>query len=290
VPVFGGRIVSLYDRAQEEEWLLQPESRVTTLPDYGQRFQDYPLFGWDEMFPNLSPCRYPLPGPFYHASFPDHGEVWSQPWRVQAADDCSLTLMVDSRVLPLSLTRTLSSCASPSGFRLDYIITNRGDEPLVALWAAHPQFTFHDGDQISLPAGITQVINARAGEAFGPPGKLFDWPIACLANGRRQRLNSCPGIQEGSCAKFYIPPEQAANHINLLRARYGTRLSLHWSARAVPYLGLWLDACCFSHQSVVTFEPANAYFDNLETAYRLNRLPVLLPGTSQCWSLKIVIQ
>lgn len=289
VPELGGRIVSLFDCLKSEEWLLQPAVRITTAPQYGQRFRDYPLFGWDEMFPNLSPCRYPLMGSFYQVALPDHGEAWSQSWRVCSATAHGLTMEVESQALPFRLMRRLEWGGTLSSIRLEYRLTSLSAEPLAGLWAAHPQFMIYNGDQIQLPPYVTRLINARSVNAFGPLGKPHDWPALHLSDGRQQRLDRYPGIPVGSCAKFYVAPDQPIDHVSLGRSQNDTHLRLSWTVSAAPYLGLWFDDRCYSHHPVVSFEPANAYFDNLETAHRLNRLPVLAPGASQSWSLEISI-
>src|SRR5712691_10448817 len=82
-PVVGAKIVSIFDKKANHEWLLPPANRPFQAVSYGASFVEQDMSGWDEMFPTIEPCAYPVPGPFEGAKLPDHGEVWSLPWGLE---------------------------------------------------------------------------------------------------------------------------------------------------------------------------------------------------------------
>ena len=82
VPGMGAKIVSLYDKRHGREWLVPPTERLFGPVPYGVQFDAQDMSGWDEMFPTIDACAYPLPGAYAGAALPDHGEVWPLPWAV----------------------------------------------------------------------------------------------------------------------------------------------------------------------------------------------------------------
>ena len=76
VPELGAKIVSLFDRRRQHEWLVPP-MRTLKQTAYGDDFVSQDMSGWDEMMPTIVACDY------QGARLPDHGEVWSIPWQVE---------------------------------------------------------------------------------------------------------------------------------------------------------------------------------------------------------------
>ena len=62
VPELGAKIVSLFDKRNQLEWLVGPGERPFKKVPYGAAFTDQDMSGWDEMFPTIVACEYPGPG------------------------------------------------------------------------------------------------------------------------------------------------------------------------------------------------------------------------------------
>lgn len=171
--------------------------------------------------------------------------------------------------------------------RLEYEVTNLGQDPLVYLWAAHPQFVAGPDTQILLPDEINEVCNVLPSERWGPVGTRYAWPEAVDRTGKVWRLDRVGPEAARDCRKFYVPPEQRVDHAGLKCHKTGRQLVMSWSAEKTPYLGLWIDEGCYNTVSTVALEPASGYFDSLETAAGLGRTPVLQPGESHEWLLTV---
>ncbi len=166
VPEKGAKIVSVFDRSTGHEWLLPPKNGHFPQPVYGAVFVEQDMSGWDEMFPTIDRCRYPLRGAYFDANLPDHGEVWALPWQVDESSRSAICLSVTGRTLPYILSRELRF-SDERTLRLSYEVINAGSEPLSLLWAAHPQFAADEATRIMLPAEVTQS-RQRAGDQRTP--------------------------------------------------------------------------------------------------------------------------
>ncbi len=287
VPSVGARIVSLFDRQANFEWLVGPQGPLTPA-GYGASFVDQDLNGWDEMLPTINACAYPVGGPFAGCWLPDHGEVWSVPWQLDSAqaspEQASLSLSVVARALPARLTRAIR-LAQPDLLELQYRLVNLGPAPFHYIWAAHPQFSAHADTLIRLPGEVSQVINVTSQPPWGQPGQPYPWPQAIAQDQKVYRLDRIGPAELKTCRKFYLPPEQPVSWAALERPALGCSLRLEWQPTELPYLGIWVDEGAYSRLPVVALEPATGYYDSLALACELQRAPQIEPGAEHTWML-----
>lgn len=279
IPTLGAKIVSLYDKKHQHEWLVPP-MRPLKQTSYGDDFVSQDMSGWDEMMPTISACT------FNGNALPDHGEVWSIPWQLENLDG-AVVLSVLGRALPYQFTRS-AALVNDNCLRLDYTLTALGENPLPYLWAAHPQFNADPQTRILLPEHVTHMTNVIDQDpAWGEAGSLHPWPQAQAVDGHLWRLDRVREVDNRSCRKFYTLPENPAAWAALNHEGLGCQLRLDWSAAQLPYLGLWVDEGVYNARPVAAPEPCTGYYDSLERAVENNRVPVLMPGTKSQWSLQI---
>ena len=63
------------------------------------------MSGFDEVFPSIESCYYPVE-PWEGVKVPDHGEVWSLPWRYEVHED-SVDLSVHGVRFPYRLQKKI---------------------------------------------------------------------------------------------------------------------------------------------------------------------------------------
>lgn len=279
VPELGAKIVSLLDKAHDFEWLVPP-MRPLQKAGYGADFVSQDMSGWDEMMPTIVACTNA------GAAFPDHGEIWSIPWKVQEAAS-EVVLSVAGRALPYQFTRS-ATLVTPDCLELRYTVKNTGTTAFHYLWAAHPQFNADADTRIVLPPEVKQMVNVMDGDStWGASGALYDWPEAKPRDGRVWRLDQVRAAQNQACRKFYLPPEQSVSWAALVHPGLRCQIHLSWSPDDSPYLGLWVDEGRYNSLPVAALEPSNAYYDSLEQAVRNGRAPLLEPGIDQTWKLQV---
>jgi galactose mutarotase-like enzyme len=279
VPALGAKIVSLYDKAHQREWLA-PAMRPVKQTAYGADFVSQDMSGWDEMLPTIDACDWD------GAHLPDHGEVWSVPWQLES-DQEALVLSVTGRVMPYRLTRSAVLLA-PACLELRYTLTNTGQKTFPFLWAAHPQFLATPHTRIFLPAEVTHVVNIIDGDSqWGEAGNTVAWPKALSADGQVWRLDHVRPVDNRTCRKFYLPPDQPVAWAALVDEKLGCRVQLSWSPVDTPYLGVWVDEGRHNAVPVAALEPSNGYYDSLVRAVQNRRAPVLEPGQAASWALQV---
>lgn len=288
VPHMGAKIVSIYDKVADHEWLLGPADRPFIPADYGAVFVDQDMSGWDEMFPTIDACPYPLDGPYKNAALPDHGEVWAIPWEIVETAPTTLTFQVNGRALHYRLTRCLS-LSNAHTLRLDYTVENTGAAPLAGLWAAHPQFAATAATKICLPAVTSAVIVVQPMGNWAPEGTRISWPVVTLPDGQPISLDRVTSAELHQSRKVYVLPDEPVAWARLVETTAKHWLHMAWDAAKVPYLGIWVDEGRFNPALAIALEPSTGYYDDLPRAVAHDRVPILAPGVTAGWSLTLQV-
>ena len=255
-------------RWRDREWLAGPAGDLR-IPNYGDTFVEADMSGWDEMLPTIDACVLPS-----GAALPDHGEVWTLPWRVDRVSAEELVCEITGRVLPYALRRHLSvtSAGGSATLRMDYELRVTGSEPVPLLWAAHPQFVVSPKTRLILPPHVDGVWQVW------PTATRLVWP-----GGGQTVLD---GVADGEARKLYLPTRLRAGWC-ALEEPDGASLRLSWDPEVVPYLGIWIDNGLNSRQPVVAIEPTTGYYDSLERADRDGRVSVVAPGRPLRFTLTV---
>lgn len=288
VPSMGAKLTSLYDKRSGHEWLVDPGERPVREIPYGASFADYDLSGWDEMFPTIVACEYPLPGPQQGKWLPDHGEVWALRWLREDAAAEALRFVVRGVALDYRLARTLRF-TDEATLVMHYDLFNDSAEPLAYLWSAHPQFLTGDEGRIILPAHVRAVQNALTADwGWGDPETSYAWPLA-ERDGRPQQMDRVGPPQLKTAHKFFVPADVPVGWVGLHSLPSNNWLRLSWDAVQIPYLGVWVDQGFLSQTSVVALEPMTGFYDSLATAWAKQKVAIIGPGERTSWDLVVVL-
>lgn len=286
VPHMGAKIVSLYDKVRAHEWLLPPIDRPFRPAAYAASFVAQDMSGWDEMFPTIDSCHYPLPGPYQGAALPDHGEVWAIPWAQSADDPAALRLSVEGRALPYRLTRTIRALDAHT-LRLEFEALNTGAAPFLGFWTAHPQFAADASTRIILPPPVTEVVNVKPLPDWPAPGASVSWPQMTTLSGQPIRLDQVGPASQRTHRKVYLPPQRPVTWAALRQGDDGPWLRLAWDAATVPYLGVWVDEGTYNAAPTAALEPSTGYYDTIPVAVENARAVTFAPGQPVRWQLDI---
>lgn len=285
-PAVGGKLVSLYDKRLQIEWLAGPGPRAFRPIPYGAAYHTQDLSGWDEMFPTIVACQYPGPGPQHAVPLPDHGEVWTLPWRVEETDADVVTVSVLGQALPYRLTRAMRFCG-PATLQLDYTLVNLSQADTPYIWAAHPQFACGAEAEVRFPPQVTRICNTLPADwGWDAPETVFDWPEA-VVDGRRVRIDQVGPPTLGRGRKFFALPDARVGWARLVRRPSGDWLQLDWDPTSIPYLGLWVDEGALNHESVAAPEPTTGFYDSLAIAWDKHEVTTVAAGATVTWSLVV---
>lgn len=237
VPELGAKVISLINRRTGREWMWHSNGRRKLFRNQsGDDFANSTMIGWDECLPTIAPC--------WHRGrqLPDHGEVWSVPWKIdgELMAQGKLKTSVRLAVTPLDFERTIELCGNV--IHLRYRLTNRSHEPEEFLWAMHPLLPIHTGDALELTSETRLFLNDKT------------W-IDSL------KFSKTQPAQE----KVFAGP-LSKGHAAIANAATGDRLTFAWDTHANPMLGLWLTRGGWNGHDHLALEPCNGASDSLSAA------------------------
>lgn len=294
LPRVGAKIVSLRYLPTGREWLWRDPSRRLRETSNGGAFADYDLSGMDECFPTIAPCP---AGAHVDRPLPDHGDLWSRPWRCVSIDG-GVETSVTGDCLPYRFAR--STILAGASVRFEYTLENLREFPMPYLWAAHPLFAISPGMRVEVPGTPTLIKEFGVGGRVGPDdesgrrGYLSRhlWPEVVGADGHIFDLREITSPTPGTIDKVYaIDLEegwaQLHEPVNL------TRLEIRWSLKQVPYLGLCMNMGAWPTTGTVgrwvAMEPCTATSDQLGRAAARGECSVLPPRTVRRWWMSMSV-
>ncbi len=271
LPELGGKIVSLVRKETGREFLLQPPEpqRGYRQPSGKANFEDYDTSGFDECIPTVKACQYP-DEPFAGQQLPDHGDLWSIPWKFNSTAD-EVTLEVRGRSLPYMLTRRMK--LEENTLLLNYQITNLSDADLRFLWSAHPLLAVEPGAKILLPAEVSELeVNWSHDERLGKGGDVCTWPETIDKFGRKANINTVAEPATGTADKLFTP-RLSEGVCALFYPRTNESLVFSFDPELVPYVGLWIcnggwPLSRAAKHFTVALEPCTGRPDSLQEAIK----------------------
>jgi len=277
-PQLGGKIRSFFAKRTETEFLYaDPRAAFPAGDDY----LAHDLSGFDECFPTVWPCPYP-DGSRRGTPMGDHGYLWQGPWRVDVAND-RVEMSKDVPVFQCMFQRTCQ-LESPDCLRLDYAITNYGQEPMKYVYSAHPMLATSDDVELVLPDNIDKMYVFFVRGLDGVPEKTcVDWPLPTKAN-----LGPPFSPDRHSVIKLYTPKlEEGRARAAICHASLGQALQFEFDPIQLPHLGVLYvqgyDPANGPFQDEVFFglEPTTGVGDDLPTCHRTGTVAELAPGESK---------
>lgn len=290
VPELGGKVSSLKDQRSGREWLwrhprlpyrpVAPDGSYVELADTG---------GWDECFPTVAPCAFPL-APWRGAVLPDHGELWAQMPEVTVREaDGQVTLIARwrGRVLPYIFERAITASAGSARLQVAYLARNLSDSPLPFIWSQHPLLAIEPGMVLRLPAAARfNCGGARPAGLVAPDG--LAWPLQ--AGGHD--LSRLPGPQAGLAMKLWSDPLGPDDGWAAMQAADG-ELRLSWDPARLPQVAVWLNLGAWAGDGGAPYynlglEPCLGAQDSLAEAITDRHLHgTLAPRSQREWSLDL---
>jgi galactose mutarotase-like enzyme len=155
IPEQGGHIESLVDRRTGKNWVWHPEGYLPSphaLP-VGAPFDDNRRGGWEEVFPNDAA------GEFQGYSLVDHGELWSQPWKIIENEHYGIKMSYRCERVPVDVEKTIVFSDGDASFRLHYRFKSRAEKPLPYLFKLHPAIAIEPGDELLLPPCVIKQVS-----------------------------------------------------------------------------------------------------------------------------------
>jgi galactose mutarotase-like enzyme len=284
LPELGGKMTSLVRLATCHEFLLQPQ-RALRRARYGDAFADYDTSGFDECVPTVQACVYPGSAQV----LPDHGEVWSVPWRADIGRD-HLRLAAEGRALPYRFAKTMH--LESNELVVDYEIANDSESDLKFLWSAHPLLSVEPGTRIILPSDVKEMlVEYSFQDRLGARGSTCDWPMARTTRGY-DRIDTLKPPSVGFADKLFTS-RLTEGHCALFKPATNEAISFGFDPADVPYIGVWVCQGGWPDPArghyTVALEPCTGRPDSLTDAAARGENDVAPARQTKRWTVRVSV-
>ncbi len=290
VPALGAKLVSLRDRRVGHEWLWRNPRLPLRRVGRDASYVAADTGGWDECFPSVSPCAYPL-DPWRGAAIPDHGELWAQEAAVTVEHDATGGVAIRAAwtgvSLPYTFVRTLTLAPDGATLRAAYAVRNDADHDLACIWSARPLIPLTAGLRLELPAGAMMHVNAGTQGDAPAPGPQPWPPQTALCP-----FPDLPAPDSGVACKLWSEP-LVEGWAELIGA--AGRLHFSFDPALLPQIALWVNAGAWAGDGGTPYnnlglEPCFGAQDSLADAVtRDRRYGILHPGETRTWWLDTTV-
>ena len=266
LPSYGGKMVRLFDKDAQYEWLYQAPGLSLEIPEYGADFSKFDSSGFDEMFPGIDQG----PHPASWKEIPDHGEVWTLPWEV-SEDNGRLHLKVESPVFPYTLSKNL--ILEGASVRIEYQAENHSEVDFPFIWTPHALLNIDETTRIAVPEDMDQVINVEhQTRHLGKWGTHHNYPITTsMSTNDKLDLSKLEPLDDGTVEKFYFTEPLSEGWCGLVQPNIGRKLTYHFPQEKVPYLGVWKTRGGYRGDYNVALEPCTGMYDDVYVAEKIGR-------------------
>jgi hypothetical protein len=261
MPAAGGRILSIFHKALNKEFLWHRED---TSPDPCQPGDDYDANFWggmDELLPN------DIPETVDGIDYPDHGELWTLPLSHEILSD-GIRLYGTLPKSGLYYRKTVYLAVDRPEIKIDYAVQNRADDTRHFLWKLHPALNIQAGDRLVTQAQHGQVVDL-AYSRFTQE-KPFEWPHL-----EGQDVSIVPE-RDNTMDFFYLfdnPQGEMA-----LESTDGSLFKIAYDPKIFPYQWYFASFGGFLGHYTAILEPCSAMPIQLNVARELDQCTRLKPG------------
>lgn len=278
LPALGAKMISLRHLRSGREWMWAPaDARLRSVPS-GTPFAESSLVGADECIPTIEACRW------RGRQLPDHGEVWSEPWELdaEALGQDEIVTHLRLPISPLWLERRIS--LSGGSVHLAYSLRNLSDEPYEYLWAFHPLIQIQTGDRLILPSECNKIrIDSALNCPLEDRGAEWSWPQP--VQGIDLHRLDLGGLRRA--VKFYAAP-LSTGAAAIWNEYTGDTVAFKFDVEQLPIIGVWINRGGWNGYEHMAIEPATGAPDSLEAAVNhWKAFATILPNGSRQWAFQI---
>ena len=280
----GGRVVSLFDKQKNREFLMQQEGKDYLFGSYDGDYVASRPAGFDDMFPTIDKCYYE-DFPWKGHLLPDHGEVWGLNWDY-VLEDNKIIMWVNGVRLPYVLKKYIYFY-SDYEIRIDYEVTNLTGFDMNYIWSAHPIIMAEEGMEFFLPPECKEAASTlNFSGRVGGYGHEFSWPEYKDKDGNTHILNKFRGKSKDNAEKYFFRNKVKEGRIKLKYPSDNAILNLSFPPEKLPYIGILIDEGYFRKDLVFIIpEPCTAGFDRIDASKLYGAGSVLKANSTFDWYL-----
>lgn len=271
VPAMGGKIISLYNKRLEKEFLWKNKYGSFEIRQRGTDYDSNFLGGIDELLPN------DVPETIDFIDYPDHGELWTSFLNHSLLDD-QISVFGKLTLSGLHYRKTVRMDPDQPVIYLDYSIKNETDSSRHFLWKMHAALNIEAGDQLITKAAKAQVVDP----AYSRFSMLeeFNWPLI-----ENTDASIVPG-KNGGIYFFYLY-ETGTNEMSMIMDKGRNVFRYSYEKAVFPYQWYFASFGGFPDHYTAILEPCSSMPMQVNKAKQMNQCTLLKPGESLHTSVNI---
>lgn len=279
LPARGGKVASFFDKEKQFEFLFQNPRSVYSDAKTGDDFALFEACGLDDAFPSINSGIVEINGS--PVAYPDHGEIWSAPFRFSIDGDIA-RLWYRSPLLGYSYQK---SCQLfDKTLSCTWKIVNEGCQSFPYLWALHGLAVYRPDMQIVFPPGVEKVINVLQSSRLGAPESEYLFPLDTPLSSPYD-FTSVPSPDSMTMEKYFVKGRVSEGIAGYRYPRESVAVMLQYDSRILPYLGFWITAGGFRGDCNCALEPMTGFYDDIRIASKNGAINYLEPGEALNFSI-----
>jgi len=262
VPVAGGKIISVFNKQLQKEFLWSNKDLLLQIHEAGADYDSNFYGGIDELLPN------DIPENIDGIDYPDHGELWTTCLDHELKED-SVTVSGKLKRSGLYYKKTIRLDANEPVIYLEYKIRNDTDVQRNFLWKLHAALDIKEGDQLVTTAQKGKVVDP----AYSRFSNLheFNWPII-----EDKDASFVP--QKNNTVDFFYLYDAAQPAMNFLSEGGKHLFRYQYDKKIFPYQWYFASYGGFLNHYTAIIEPCSSMPMSVNNAKALQQCTVLEPG------------
>ena len=261
-PACGGKIISIYNKRLQKEFLWKNKNLQLSLLGAGADYDSNFYGGIDELLPN------DIPENIDGIDYPDHGELWTTCLDNEVKED-SISVFGKLQLSELYYKKTIRLDANEPVIYLEYKIRNDADVQRNFLWKLHAALDIKEGDQLVTTAKKGKVVDP----AYSRFSNLheFNWPII-------EDRDASLVPQKNNTVDFFYLYDAAQPAMNFLNEGGKHLFRYQYDKKIFPYQWYFASYGGFLNHYTAIIEPCSSMPMSVNNAKALHQCTVLEPG------------
>jgi hypothetical protein len=286
LPEPGGKMVSLRNKKNGFEFLVQRPNELYRDKQYGSSYVEGECSGYDDMFPTIDTCTCEQE-PWNGVEMPDHGEVWSLPWNYEQEGE-GVRMFVKGVRFPYTLEKRMLF-TSRDTLRIEYVLKSQSDFDFDFLWAGHFMFNIDEGTQVVVPDDCKEMISILS-NGGRQNGDVNEWPWLLDSNKKKYRADISRAPEAKGFEKYYFKDRLSEGWCRLIYPDQKNILEVKFPVATVPYLGILMNENGWNELYNIFIEPCTVCYDRPDIAKKYGQVSSLPAAGNYKWFVDITIK
>lgn len=261
-PAIGGKIVSIYNKQLQKEFLWKNKSLSLKQLECGADYDSNFWGGIDELIPN------DIPENIHGIDYPDHGELWTTVLNYEIKKE----KIILSGTLPLSklfYQKIITLDNDSPSIKLSYTIKNISNETRHFLWKLHAALQISEGDKLITSAKKAKVIDKEYSRFENL--EEFNWSMI-------EGTDAAVIPSKNNTMDFFYLYNAPTGEMGLLSKDGAHIFRYSYDKNVFPYQWYFASYGKFLNHYTAILEPCTTMPISVNDAVKLNQCSVLKPN------------